>query len=144
MYILPYTCWPKTNKLPITSLAKVSLLWISKKLQFRACNHSKPNASPWAGRRGKLFLKGEKEVGGAVVNRESTGEMESSEFSGFWHWLSCDRLSLAELLPGRRESLSSSCWVLLLSWGMRAPPSGLLTILTEVSIYKFLYIKFYF
>ena len=32
--------------------------------------------------------------------------------------------SLAEFLPGKKQSLSSSCWALLL----RAPPSGLPTL----------------
>ena len=36
--------------------------------------------------------------------------------------------SLAESLPGKKSRLSSSCWVLLLSQGVRAPPSGLLTL----------------
>lgn len=42
--------------------------------------------------------------------------------------------SLAASLPGKR-SLSSSWWALLGSQSMRVPPSGLLTILIEVSAY---------
>ena len=49
-------------------------------------------------REGDHLYRGEKEVGRAVVNRVHD-------------------FSLAESLPGKR-SLSSSCWVLLLSQGM--------------------------
>ena len=38
-------------------------------------------------------------------------------------------LSLAESWPGKKKSLSSPCWALLSSQGMRAPPAGLLTLL---------------
>ena len=48
-------------------------------------------------------------------------------------WEDCSKqrvlsFSLAESLPGKKSRLSSSCWVLLLSQGVRAPPSGLLTL----------------
>ena len=36
--------------------------------------------------------------------------------------------SLAESLSGNKRSFSSSCWALLWSKGMRAPPSGLPTL----------------
>ena len=87
MHILPYTCWPKTNILPGTSPAKVSLLWITKKLQFRASIHSKRRASPCAGRRGKPLLKRGK-GSWEGHSKQSTGGIESSKYSG---------LSLVEL-----------------------------------------------
>ena len=39
--------------------------------------------------------------------------------------------SLAESLPGKKRSLSSSCWALLWSQSIRVPPSGFLTVLIE-------------
>lgn len=36
-------------------------------------------------------------------------------------------VSLCESLPGKKRGLSS-CWALLSSQGLRAPPSGLLTV----------------
>ena len=51
---------------------------------------------------GKNFYKGEKEVGRATING----------VNGF---------SLVELLPGRKRSHSSSCWVLPSLQSMRAP-----------------------
>ena len=89
----------------------------------------------------KLFYRGE-------------GETGSLKYSGF---------PLAELLPGKEKIFSpplllegvnyssvTSCWIPvgicidLSGKYVRAPPSGFLTILIEVSIYQFLYIKFYF
>ena len=59
-------------------------------------------------REGKLFWSGEKDVGRAVVNKEST----------IFHWLS----------PCQERSLYSSCQALLLSIGLGTPPSGILTL----------------
>ena len=97
-----------TDRLPHISPAKIDLFTISRiaiwDLQpWQAtckCQHSK-------GRR--MLIKRGREFAGATVNRVLG-------------------LSLAESLPGKKSSLSSSCWVLLLSQGMRAPPSGLLTL----------------
>ena len=47
------------------------LLGISKELQFRVCNNGELYASPCTGREGELFYREEKEVEGAIVNRES-------------------------------------------------------------------------
>ena len=63
---------------------------------------------------------------------------------GSWKGLSKQRVhgfSLAESLPGKR--FSSSCWALLSSQGMRAPPSGLSLMELSVpliNLYYFLYI----
>ena len=54
------------------------------------------------------FLEGEKEVGRATMNQESMA------------------LSVIKFLPGK--NIFSSSWALLLSEGVRAPPSGLPTL----------------
>lgn len=60
------------------------------------------------------FYRDEEEVGRPTVNKDSMA----------FHWLSCNHLSLAELLPGKKREFSSSCWTLSLQ-DMRASPSGL-------------------
>ena len=76
--------WPKTNRLPVVSPAKMRLFKINKELQFRISNHGKTCASPYATRRGgRTLLKGKTEVGRAIVNKESIGGIESSKCSGF-------------------------------------------------------------
>ena len=72
------SCCSETNRLPDTSLAKMSLFKMSKELHFRICNYGKPCASPR--RHGKEidFYSEEKEVGRATVNKESMA----------FHWLS--------------------------------------------------------
>ena len=71
------SCCSETNRLPDTSLAKMSLFKMSKELHFRICNYGKPRASPR--RHGKEidFYSEEKEVGSTRVNKE---------FMAF-HWL---------------------------------------------------------
>ena len=71
------SCCSETNRLPDTSLAKMSLFKMSKELHFRICNYGKPRASPR--RHGKEidFYSEEKEVGRTRVNKE---------FMAF-HWL---------------------------------------------------------
>lgn len=71
--------------------------------------------------RGKLL---EREKGRwEGYRKQSIGGIETSRYSGF---------SLAELLPGK-ERRSFFLLGLAVSQGMRAPCSGLLTILTEIS-----------
>ena len=54
--------------------------------------------------RSELFYREEKEDRRASVNKESNNKgIISSEYCDF-HWLSCDALSLAELLPGKKKS----------------------------------------
>ena len=60
-------CWPKTNRLPDISAAKISFLGISKELKFRACNHDK---SPSGKGRGTLLQRGERSEE-VVENKES-------------------------------------------------------------------------
>ena len=71
---------------------------ISKELQFGVCNYGKPHASPEQQGEEKLFYRGEEEVGRAIVNKELRGGVVA------FHWLSCDSLSLAELLLGKKKS----------------------------------------
>ena len=59
-------CWPKTNRLPVISPAKMGLFGISRELQFRVCNHGEPHASPHVAREG-----GGKGSWEAVINKES-------------------------------------------------------------------------
>ena len=98
--------WPKTNRLPDISPAKMGLFWISRGLQFGVCDHDKPRASPNKAREGDHLYRREKELGRATVNKESK----------------------AESLPGKKRSLSSFFGALLSSWGVTALPSGLLTL----------------
>ena len=65
----------------------MGLFGISKILQYGVCNHDEPRASPpQQGEEGSY--RREKEVGRAIVNKESIGGIENSRYSGF---------SLAEL-----------------------------------------------
>ena len=66
----PPKCWPKINKLPDISPAKMGLFRISRELQFEIGNHGKPCASPHIAREGECFYRGRKEVGSAIVNKE--------------------------------------------------------------------------
>ena len=59
-------------------------------------------------RKRDCFYRGEKKGGKAVGNKESVD----------FHW--------AESFPGKKRSLSSACWALLLSHGIRGPASGYL------------------
>ena len=63
---------------------------------------------PCAVRKGESYYRGEKEVGRAIVDKESVA----------FHWLS----------PCQERRLSSSCSALLLLQGVRAPPAGLPTL----------------
>ena len=50
---------------------KKDLFMISRKFQFGVCNYYKPCASAHTVREGKLYHKGEKEVGMVKANKES-------------------------------------------------------------------------
>ena len=99
----------------------MGLFGISKELQFGVCNRGESHASPPTARE-EVFIK-EKiklELGVAMVNKKSMA----------FHWLSP--------LPGKKRSLSSSCWALQWSQGVRTPPFGLPTLLNY-----FLFINFF-
>lgn len=86
---------------------KKDLFMISRKFQFGVCNYDKPCASAHTVREGKLYHKGEKEVGMVKANKESM------------------TIFLTELLSGKMRSFSPSCWALLSSQGKRTlPPFG--------------------
>ena len=96
-------CWPETNRLP----AKIGLFGISRELQLRVCSHGEPRESPRKARE-EHFYREEKEVGRAIVNKESMT----------FHWLrACQERRGIFLLP-----------VGLCYGHMRAPSSGLLTL----------------
>ena len=85
---------------------KMSLFRISRKLQSRVFKHGKPCASPHTKEGEHYFIEREK---------------------GSWEGSSKQRVRgflLAESLPGKKRSLSFSCWALLSLQGVRAPPSG--------------------
>ena len=85
---------------------KKDLFMISRKFQFGVCNYDKPCASAHTVREGKLYYKGEKEVGMVKANRVHD-------------------FCLTELLSGKMRSFSPSCWALLSSQGKRTlPPFG--------------------
>ena len=79
----------------------MGLFGINNELEFLICNYGESHANSQQKWQGELFYKGEKEVGRAPING----------VNGF---------SLAELLPGRKKSHCSSCWVLPSSHSMRA------------------------
>ena len=56
---------------------KMGLFRISRELQFRVCNHGKPQASLPTARKGEHFYREEKEAGRVITNKAR----------GF-HWLS--------------------------------------------------------
>ena len=92
------------NRLPDISPAKMSLLSISRELQFEVGNHS----SCLRAKEGKHFFR-EKKVGRALVNR----------VHGF---------SLVESLLGKKRRLHSSCWTLLSSQRVWASSPGFSTL----------------
>ena len=73
----------------------MGLFRISKELQFEVCNHGEPRASSEQQVKEKLFYRREGIVGGTIVNKESTGIIESSRCSSL-HWLSFDSFLRAE------------------------------------------------
>ena len=104
-------CWLKRykNRLPSISPAKMGLFKINTELQFEVCNHGKPHASP-------------------RTAREECFHGEKKEFGEGYRKRTVHGFSLAESWPGKKRLLSSSCRAPLSPKGMRAPPSGLLTL----------------
>jgi hypothetical protein len=74
----------------------------SRELQFRVCNHGKPQARPPTARKGKHFYREEKEAGRVITNK-------------------VHGCSLAESLPGKKRRCSPSCWAWLTSQGKLSP-----------------------
>ena len=114
--------WPKTNGLPDISPAT----WVYSRSADN-CNlgsatmvshvqvHSKNGEE-------NSIIKGKRKSGGARVNKEPMA----------FHWLNCDGLSLAELLPGKKRKLFFFRWLCYLhrAWelpwenGISADPEG--------------------
>jgi len=89
----------------------MGLFGINRELQFGVCNHGKLHASCHMLREREHFYIREKKDGRVIAK-------------SLW-------LSLS--LPGKK-GLSSPCWAPLLSRSVRAPSSGLTTLL-EISVY---------
>ena len=109
-------CSDKLNRLPDISPAKIGLFKISRELQFRVCNHGKPHTNSYMAREGGHFYGGK----------------------GSWEGYSKQRVNdflLAESLPGKKRSVSSSCWTRLSSQVMRAPILVSQLYLFEVFVY---------
>ena len=99
----PPKCWPKTSILPDISSAKMGLFGISRGLQFGICNHMQ--SPSWQGKENTFI--------GCKRIWEGCSKQRVHSFS------------LAESLPGKKRSLSPSCWVLLSLQGMRVSYSDL-------------------
>ena len=110
----------KTDRPTDMSAAIMCLLGIGRELQC-GCLQSWWARSKSPQSKGKrTFYGGEKRVGRATGNR----------VLGF---------SWAELLPGKKRSLCSSCWALLLLWHMRAPLLVSWFHLIVISVYLFIF-----
>lgn len=98
------------------TLIKISPRWVyswsAENCSLGVHGHGKTRTSPGTARKGECFWREKKEIGRSIANR----------VHGF---------SWAESLPGK-ERLSSSSWAMLLSQGVGAPPSALLTWLNWV------------
>lgn len=70
---------------------------------------AKPYASPQNKREECFLIEKRGKLGGPIINKKSIG-LNSIQSTGASHWLSCDRLLLAGLLPEEEENLSSICW----------------------------------
>lgn len=95
---------PRQKRLLVisTERKKKGLFDISKEFHSGVCNHNKSGASPR--RQGKSLIEGKRKLRVAdILNRVLAV-----------HWSSCSQ----------KSSLSSSCWTLVSSQGMRAPSSG--------------------
>lgn len=117
----PTKCWPETNRMPSTSLAKMGLSKIYNELIFRFWYHGQLYAILHETGRRELYHKWEKEFR-AIIKEESMA----------FHWQ-----NLMSSCQERRMSLSSSYLALLLLQGMIAPSLGLWTLQ-----FKFLFINF--
>ena len=87
--------------MPVISQAKMVLLRISKELQLGDYSHDEPCASLMQQEVENSFIEGRKVLGGLQLTRTHWRNGESEAF----HWLPCDRLSLAEPVLARNSLL---------------------------------------
>lgn len=67
-------CWSEINRLPFISPAKTGLFGFNKELQFRVCNHDKPDASlSCTVKEGECFYRVKKEAGRVILSQEFQG-----------------------------------------------------------------------
>ena len=107
---------------------------ISKELQFGVCNYGEPHASPEQQGEEKLFHRGKEEVGRAIVNKVHWRRLGLGSVVAF-HCLSCDSLSLAELLAGQEEEVFFLLGSAMVNTCESSPFWPLNSILSEVSVY---------
>ena len=91
--------------MPDISPSEMGLFRISRELQFRVCTCGEPLKDPAQQEKEDAFIQGK----------------------GSWEGCSKQRVHgflLAETMPRKKRSLSSSSWALLPSQGVRAPSSG--------------------
>lgn len=82
--------WNRLQGISSVKKKKKDLLRIMKELQLGVYSHGEPPANPPQKWRGEHLYRGEKEFGRSRVNKESM-------------IIICDNLSMAELLPGKKE-----------------------------------------
>lgn len=62
-------CLHKVNRLPATSLVRMSLFRIRQKMELQVCNYGELCTSSCTARERELFYRGEEVVGKTVVNK---------------------------------------------------------------------------
>ena len=97
-----HKCWPKTNRLPVISPAKWVYLGPAKN-----CNSGSAAMAShvWVlTHQGEenSFKEGKRKLGGLQWTKSPLEELRFWSIVAFY-WLSCDSVSLAELLPGKRR-----------------------------------------
>ena len=95
-------------KLPVILPTKIGLFGNSRELQSWTSKLKNQRQVHWTKQRSILY-RGEGKLGGWCKHKVHWSKLGVRSLVAP-HWLSCDRLSLAGLLPGKEESLSSSCW----------------------------------
>ena len=75
----------------------------NKELQFSTCICGEPTCKLGKAKKGKLFCRGEGEVGRGFYKQNVHWKKLGVSSIVAFHWLSYDSLSLAELLPGNQK-----------------------------------------
>ena len=92
-------------KLPAVLLTETGLR-VAQNCNSQLAGYGKTTGKPNEQRRGGLFYRGKVGGGEDVLNKKFNGGKLGVGSVVTFHWLSCDSLSLGELLPGKRERLS--------------------------------------